>query len=69
LRPSVFSCQPGGEAFGVGADRAGRVPTPAFPAGDRVEPFVDHGVPTVALAGHVALHGKSSLSAVAILSR
>ncbi len=49
--------------LGFGPVCARRVPTATLPARDRVEPFVDHRLPAVALASHVSLHHDFSIPA------
>ncbi len=49
--------QPGCEPLGVGPLGSGGVPAASFLARHGVDALVDHGVPAVALSGHVSLHG------------
>ncbi|MDP8961593.1 MAG: YegP family protein [Actinomycetota bacterium] len=44
------------EAFSICTIRPGRVPLPPLAPRRRIDAFVDHGVPAIALACHVALH-------------
>jgi hypothetical protein len=51
-----FGGQSSCESFGVSPVGSSGVPAPPLPTGDRVESFVDHGVPTATFVGDVAFH-------------
>ena len=50
-----IGCEVRGEALGISALCSGRVPMASLAPGDRIDAFVDHRVPAVALLCHVAL--------------